>query len=250
MYTNALANPDLSWYTTSGVVDWPHFIARVLSCLAGDPTLFDVVLSRPPHLAHIPYPKKSFARVTEALAAAGRAIGMDERIFFFDDKPGEILGASDRFIAWAAPEYKVPLTTAQIDAALENLMPAEAVYRWAEYNSAVIRREIHTMSRNCKDAQIPAPVVLAGHWCGFDLNEHMPLPPPPPPPAPVLEPPVEPHVASPPPSYSRSRRIRINLELTLNISVGRRHKKKWSVGARRVDSVAQNAFKPIKHFSK
>jgi hypothetical protein len=228
-------------------VDWPHFIARVLSCLAGDPTLFDVVLSRPPHLAHIPYPKKNFARVTDALTAAGRAIGEDERIFFFDDKPGEILGASDRFVAWAAPEYKFPLMTVQIDAALDHIMPGDGVYRWAEYTPVVIRREIHMMSRNCKDALIPAPAVAAGHWCGFDMDKHLPLPAPPAP-AEVVEvitPPESP-TASP---LHHSRRIRINLELTLNISVGRRHKKKWCVGARRVDSVAQNTFKPVKRFS-
>ncbi len=228
MYTNALANPDMSWYTTSGIVDWIHFIARVLSCLAGDASLFDVVLSRPPHLAHIPYPKKNFARVTDALAAAGRAIGEDERIFFFDDKPGDILGASARFVAWGVPEYRAPLSIAQIDAALERLMPVDAVYRWAEYTPAVIRSEIHAMSLRCKDAVIPAPVVMAGHWCGFDLSLYLPLPPPPQPPVLVIETENAEEAAEPLRRHKqRSRRIRIQLELTfnINISVGSRHKK-------------------------
>lgn len=254
MYTNALANPDMSWYTTSGVVDWPHFIARILSCLAGDAALFDVVLSRPPHLAHIPYPKKNFARVTDALAAAGRAIGEDERIFFFDDKPGEILGASERFVAWGVAEYKVPLSIAQIDAALERVMPADGVYRWAEYTPAVIHREIHTMSLQCKDALIPAPAVAAGHWCGFDLGVHLPLPLPLQPPVLVIETEntkdatedatedAAEEAAEPPSRHKqRSRRIRIHIELTLNISVGRRHKKTWSISAPRVD-VPQNTY--------
>lgn len=240
IYTNALANPDMSWYTSAGIVDWPNFVARVLSHLAGDPTLMDVVLSRPPHLAHIPYPKKNFARVTEALAAAGRPVGEDERIFFFDDKPEEILGVSERFVAWRAPEYKAPLTTEQIDTMLGRLITADSVCQWAEYTPAVIRGEILAMSTRCRDAFVPPPNVAPGAWCGFDLDTHLPLPPPPAPPVLIIEAettedievesasPVSESTLNPSHHRSKSRRIRLHIELTLNISVGRRHKKKWS----------------------
>jgi hypothetical protein len=178
MYTNALAVASAVWYTTTGVVDWPHFLARVLSCLAGDPSFFDVVLSRPPHLAHVSYPKKNFARVTESLAAVGRPVADDERIIFFDDKPGEILGASERFLAWHAPEYKSPLRLEQINAMFEELMPPVAEYRWSEYPPATIRREILAMSARSKDELIVcgAPEDAAGMWCGFDINVHLPVP--------------------------------------------------------------------------
>jgi hypothetical protein len=260
IYTNALANPDMSWHTSTGVVDWPHFIARVLSHLSGDLTLIDVVLSRPPHLAHIAYPKKNFARVTEALAAAGRPVGDDERIFFFDDKPGEILGASERFVAWHAPEYKAPLTLEQIDAMLVRLIMVDSVCRWAQYTPAVIRSQIHTMSTQCKDALILVPLVAPGAWCGFDLDAHLPLPPPPAPPARVI---IEsettedidtvPASPVPPPSVRhrrhKSRRLRLHIELTLNISVGRRHKKKWSATASPVH-VSPQLYRHLKHEGK
>ena len=256
MYTNALANPDMSWYTTTGIVDWPHFIARVLSHLAGDATLFDVVLSRPPHLAHVVYPKKNFARVTEALAAAGRPVGDDERIFFFDDKPGEILGASERFVAWCAPEYKAPLTLEHIDSMLGRLITVDSVCRWAEYTPAVIRGQIHTMSKQCNDALIPVPIVPDGAWCGFDLDTHLPLPPPPAPPVLIIEPETTDDTApSTAPSLARrskSRRIRLHIELSLNISVGRRHKKKWRPAhvSSHQSHQSQQLYRHLKHQSK
>lgn len=258
IYTNALANPDMSWYTSSGIVDWPNFVARILSHLAGDPTLVDVVLSRPPHLAHIPYPKKNFARVTGALAAAGRPVGEDERIFFFDDKPEEILGASERFVAWRAPEYKSPLTTEQIDTMLGRLITADSVCQWAEFTPAVIRGEILAMSARCKDALIPPPIVAPGAWCGFDLDAHLPLPPPPAPPVLVIEAEttedIEAESASPVseslPRRNKSRRIRLHIELTLNISVGRRHKKKWGDGTRPALIAEQQLYRHLKHRGK
>lgn len=260
MYTNALANPDMSWYTTSGIVDWPHFIARVLSHLAGDPALFDVVLSRPPHLAHIPYPKKNFVRVTDALAAAGRPVGDDERIIFFDDKPGEIMGASERFVAWFAPEYKVPLTLEQIDAMLERILTPDTVFRWAAFTTPVIRSQIHAMSIRCKDSlTLPSIVALVapGAWCGFDLDTHLPLPPvpepTPAPPTPIIESETTEDADAPPTRRhsSRSRRIRLHIELTLNISVGRRHKKKWGVHSSSPIDVSQSLHSHHrKHISK
>jgi hypothetical protein len=256
MYTNALANPAMSWHMTSGIVDWPHFLALVLSHLAGDPSLFDVVLSRPPHLAHISYPKKNFARVTEALAAAGRPVGDHQRIIFFDDKPGEILGTTERFIAWHAPEYTVPVTFAQIDSMLGRLIAPDSTYRWAEYTTEAIRSEIFQMSTRCGDSLIPLTCAGVSSWCGFDIDAHLPLP--------VVQL-VAPAVAAvtavtavaavaavsavavivdskPEPirsepsaststSTSKSRHISLNIELTLKVSVGRRNKKKSGASA-------------------
>jgi hypothetical protein len=179
MYTNAYADPNSSWHTASwGVVDWPHFIARVLSCLAGveDDKLFDVVLSRLPSTIHIPYPTKSFERVVNALKCV-RPVGDDERIIFFDDKPLEILGASDRFIAWKVAPYTCPLINTQIYSMMDEIFGFNAVSIWPGYTRYMIMEQILTMSYRCNDALVPVHRCEdAFHWCGFNMDVHIPLP--------------------------------------------------------------------------
>lgn len=250
MYTNAYADPDMTWHTASwGTVDWPHFIARVLSCLAGveGETLFDVVLSRLPSMCHIPYPKKNFERVVNALKDV-RPVGDDERIVFFDDKPTEILGASDRYIAWRVSEYKAPLLITQIHTMMDELFGGPDVeLLWPEYTRSVITQQMLTMSAQCRDASHPPHVPMdLVHWCGFDLETHLPLPPPP---APVLPVPAvpepepvpaassapAPESVDPPSSPVKRVSIRLHLELVLKIKLPshkrnsrNKHKKRWS----------------------
>jgi hypothetical protein len=239
MYTNAYADPDMTWHTASwGTVDWPHFVARVLSCLAGveDTTLFDVILSRLPSMRHIPYPKKSFERVVNALNNV-RPMGDDERIIFFDDKPLEILGAGDRFIAWHVSEYKSPLLVPQIHAMMDEVFGADAEPLWPDYARAAITQQMLVMTAQCCDAAHPVHVVMdMVHWCGFDLDVHLPLPPPP---APEPASAIAPEHALPRPSTVRIPTVRIptvriHLELILKIkphskrNSRNKHKKRWS----------------------
>ena len=244
MYTNAYADPDMTWHTASwGTVDWPHFVARVLSCLAGieGETLFDVVLSRLPSMRHIPYPKKNFERVVTALKDV-RPVGDDERIIFFDDKPTEILGTSDRYIAWRVSEYKSPLVVAQIHTMMDELFGGPDVeLMWPDFTRDVIAQQMLAMSRQCHDDAHPPHVPMdLVHWCGFNLETHLPLPPPPAP-APAPEPAPEPAPAPPANKLLKPVKhisVRVHLELVLKIKLPaqkrnnrnhrNKHKKRWS----------------------
>jgi hypothetical protein len=222
MYTNAYANPQMSWVSKSwGVVDWPNFLAKVLGHLAGDLSLFDVVLSRPPHLVQHVYPKKNFARILAALPAS---VPQDNiRMIFFDDKPTEIQGGSELLRTWHAPEYKCPLSIATIDAALARMLPPDTMFIAPSITYASIRHDIVSLSVSSYDAYIPPPVVPAGPWCGFDIDARLPLPPPP---MPVLvtDLPVPPAPPSSPRVSPPTRRFVLEIHIHVHHHYDRRRR--------------------------